>query len=273
MEKFNVQPYVSSGHLDTTPYNRRDYYKIWLLIGKSILHYADRSIAINQPALIFTNPLVPYSLESDAAERKGYTCIFSDGFLKAGGHMEILRQSTLFKTGSDKMFFLDKKQLETVKGIYEDMLAELATDYIYKYDVLRNYVSLLIHLSLKEQPALNVVKHGNAATRITTLFLELLERQFPIGSPDRELELRKANDFANSLSVHVNHLNHAVKEVTGKSPSILISERIINEAKALLKYTDWSVSAIAFSLGFEYPTYFNNFFKKNTGVTPLSIRK
>lgn len=264
---------MSSGHLETTPYNRRDYYKIWMLIGKSVLHYADRSIEIDRPALIFTNPLVPYSLESGAAERKGYKCVFTDEFLKVGGRMEVLRQSTLFKTGSDKVFFLDKKQFEDVKGIYRDMLAEMATDYAYKYDVLRNYVCLLIHISLKMRPVLNEAKHINAATRITALFMELLERQFPIDSPDRELGLKKAGDFARSLSVHVNHLNYAVKEVTGKSPSILISDRIISEAKALLKYTDWSVSAIAFSLGFEYPTYFNNFFKKNTGVTPLSMRK
>jgi len=273
MEKFNVQPYASSGNLGTAPYSRRDFYKIWLLIGKSILHYADRSIVVDRPALIFTNPLVPYALESGAEAREGYKCMFSEEFLKAGGGMEILRQSTLFKPGSDKVFFLDKKQLAYVKRIYVDMLTEQAADYIYKYENLRNYVNLLIHLSLKGQPALNEVKHVNAATRITTLFIELLERQFPISSPDREVKLRKANDFANSLSVHVNHLNYAVKEVTGKSPSILISERIVNEAKALLKNTDWSVSAIAFSLGFEYPTYFNNFFKKNTGVTPLSLRK
>jgi len=40
----------------------------------------------------------------------------------------------------------------------------------------------------------------------------------------------------------------------------------------LLKYTDWSVSKIAYTLGFEYPTYFNNFFNKITGVAPSSIK-
>lgn len=271
--QFNVQQYASSGSLEATPYNRRDFYKIWVLIGKSILHYADRSIEINQPALIFTNPLVPYSLESKVAARKGYSCIFTEAFLKAGGRIEHLQQSTLFKTGSDKVFFLDKTQLAAVNRIYEDMMTELATDYVYKYDVIRNYVNLLIHISLKMQPALSSAPHANAASRIAAMFMELLERQFPISSPDRELKLKKANDFAKSLSVHVNHLNHAVKEVTGKSTSILISERITHEAQALLKHTDWSVSDIAFSLGFEYPTYFNNFFKKNTGVTPLSLRR
>lgn len=93
--QFNVQPFTSTGSLHTTPYNRRDYYKIWLLVGNSILHYPDKHIDINRPALIFTNPLVPYSLESEAERRTGYTCIFTESFLKAGGRMETIRESTL----------------------------------------------------------------------------------------------------------------------------------------------------------------------------------
>ena len=45
-----------------------------------------------------------------------------------------------------------------------------------------------------------------------------------------------------------------------------------SEAKALLLHTDWNVADIAYSLGFEYPTYFNNFFKKLTGTNPMSLR-
>ena len=44
------------------------------------------------------------------------------------------------------------------------------------------------------------------------------------------------------------------------------------QAKALLQHTDWSISEIAYALGFEYPTYFNNFFKKITGTNPKSFR-
>ncbi|WP_273004814.1 helix-turn-helix domain-containing protein, partial [Leeuwenhoekiella blandensis] len=40
-----------------------------------------------------------------------------------------------------------------------------------------------------------------------------------------------------------------------------------------LLHTDWSVNDIAYSLGFDYPTYFNNFFKKATGTNPGSYRK
>lgn len=265
---FNVQRYVSTGRLEVMPYSRRDYYKIWVLEGKSVLHYADRSVVVDRPALIFTNPLAPYSFESKAVKRTGYMCIFTEEFLKVGGRME----AGVFKPGSEKVFFLEPEELQMVRRVYEDMLKEMAGEYVYKYDLLRHYVGLLIHLSMKLQPA-GAAAPMDAAMRIARDFLELLERQFPVVSPDRELKLRKASDFARELSVHVNHLNHVVKEVTGKSTSVHISERIMNEAKALLKYTDWSVSDIAFCLGFEYTTYFNQFFKKNAGVTPLSLRK
>jgi AraC-like DNA-binding protein len=74
------------------------------------------------------------------------------------------------------------------------------------------------------------------------------------------------------LHVHVNYLNSAVKKVTGKPTTGHIADRIISEAKALLQHTDWSISEIAYALGFEYPTYFNNFFKKKTGEIPKAVR-
>jgi AraC-like DNA-binding protein len=104
------------------------------------------------------------------------------------------------------------------------------------------------------------------------VFLELLERQFPIESSERPLQLKTAQDYAKSLSVHVNHLNRSVKEVTGKPTTGHIAERIITEAKALLQHTDWTIAEIAYALSFEYATYFNNYFKRMTGKAPSSLR-
>ena len=47
----------------------------------------------------------------------------------------------------------------------------------------------------------------------------------------------------------------------------------IAEAKALLQHTDWTIADIAYALGFEYPTYFNIFFKKKEGRAPSALRK
>ena len=253
------------------PYSRRDYYKIWITHSGTI-DYATESVTINQPALIFSNPLVPYAFTSESVA-SGYMCIFTDDFLKVHGRTESMQDAPLFRIGSKAVFLLNDQQLLFAEGLFDKIIAELESDYAHKHDVVRNYVNLLIHEGMKMEPSLASYQRHNAAQRIASLFLELLERQFPIDSPGHALKLKKASDYARSLSVHVNHLNHAVRTVTGKSTSAHISERIVAEAHALLRHTDLAIADIAYALGFDYPNYFNNFFKKSTGRTPLSIRK
>jgi AraC family transcriptional activator of pobA len=272
------QPRVNVQRIETTgtkilPYSRRDYYKIWITVGESYLHYANRSVHITRPALIFSNPLVPYSFESLSETRSGYMCIFTDAFFSGTNIHDNILRSPLLRIGDHPVFFPDTEQLSVLYGLYDKMIAEISSDYAYKYDVLRNYLNLIIHEAMKMQPVAPAATSINATSRIAGLFIDLLERQFPIDSPDRVLMLRKPSDYAYHLSVHVNHLNHAVKEATGKTTTEHITERITNEARALLQHTTWSVSDIAYSLGFSYPSYFNNFFKKNTGITPLSLRR
>jgi AraC-like DNA-binding protein len=84
--------------------------------------------------------------------------------------------------------------------------------------------------------------------------------------------MRSAADFSEQLAVHVNHLNRAIKETTGKTTTMHITERIVTEAKALLKYTDWNIAEIAWCLGFEESAHFNNYFKKHTRFNPSQFR-
>ena len=152
------------------------------------------------------------------------------------------------------------------------MITEQESDYVFKDELIRNYISLIIHESLKMEPSEGYEKNKNASSRLTSVFLELLERQFPIETTANPLQLRTAQHYAQHLNVHINYLNRAVKEVTGRSTTTHITERILTEAKALLQHTDWSISEIAYALGFDYPTYFNNFFKKFTGTNPTAFR-
>jgi len=253
-------------------YSRKDFYKINITIGKFIFHYAERSIETDDIFLFFGNPRIPYSCDAVSEAFNGYTCVFTEEFLKLGDRSESLQQSPLFKFSGTPVFNLNKVQHDIFTNLFQKMIEEQETDYSFKDELIRNYVNLLIHEALKIRPAENSVKHNNAAERITAVFLELLERQFPIESKERPLELKTAQDYAGSLSVHVNYLNSAVKEVTGRPTTSHISDRLINEAKALLQHTDWNIAEIAFALGFEYPTYFNNFFKKRTGTVPKSVR-
>jgi AraC family transcriptional activator of pobA len=253
------------------PYNRRDYFKISLIIGTGKLHFADRTIGINRNALVFFNPRVPYSWEATSEKQSGYFCLFTPAFIDAQNN-SLIRESPLVQTETDPVYFVDKKGQQHLVSIFEKMLSESDSDYSHKYDLLRNYVNLIIHEALKLKPG-RVSRYNGASKRITSLFIELLERQFPVDSLAHSLKLKTANDYAIQLGIHPNHLNRAVKETTGKTITAHISDRVVREAKALLAHTNWSVSEIAYALGFENPPYFNNFFKKQTRFTPNSMRK
>ena len=256
------------GHI----YSRKDFYKINISTGKYVFHYADKSFETDKTFLFFGNPHVPYSCEVIAPTQNGYTCLFAEEFLKTNNRSESLQESPLFKIGGTPILTLDKEQKKFITSIFQRMLAEQNTSYAYKDELIRNYINLVIHEALKMEPSDKFSKIKNASARITAVFLELLERQFPIESTERPLQLKTAQQFASQLHVHVNYLNSAVKEVTGKSTTTHIGDRLIHEAKALLQHTDWNVADIAYALGYEYPSYFNNFFKKKTGQVPKAIR-
>jgi AraC-like DNA-binding protein len=58
----------------------------------------------------------------------------------------------------------------------------------------------------------------------------------------------------------------------GKTTTEMITARLIQEAKILLKQTDWNISQIADCMGFEELAHFSNFFRKQTSVAPLAYR-
>lgn len=253
-------------------YNRRAYYKISLIIGKNRAEYADKVIDIEKNALLFATPQIPYHYVPQDTNQKGFFCVFTPEFLiksKSGVNIDEL---PIFRPDGYPVFQLSDENVEELLAIFKKMHREIASDYAYKYDLLRNYVLELIHYGQKLQPATAIYSTHNAASRVSSLFLELLERQFPIESPQQKLNLRTAKDYADRLSVHVNHLNKVLKENTGKTTTEIIGGRITQEAKILLKQTDWNISEIAYSLGFEEVAHFSNFFKRQTSLSPAQFR-
>nr|WP_294922540.1 helix-turn-helix transcriptional regulator [uncultured Flavobacterium sp.] len=252
------------------PYTRKDFYKISLIIGKNKVHYADKISVIEDQALFFANPQIPYNWEQVDKNQTGFFCIFTDAFFSQFGN---LKEYPLFQPGGNPIVPISMELAESLKIIYLKMFDEINSDYTFKYDVLRNLVFEIIHLALKTQTVTtSLYSKSNATIRVSSLFLELLERQFPIESISQQINFRSPSEFASQLNVHVNHLNKALKETAGKTTSQIISERIVQEAMILLKQTNWNINEIGWCLGFEELSHFINFFKKNVHVSPKTYR-
>lgn len=265
---FRLEPYVDGGPT-SIPYRRRDFYKIMLVKGCSHVHFADKVVEVKKQALSFSNPQIPYKWEHLDRIREGVYCIFNQQLFHQYGP---LNQYEVFQPNGQHIFELTDDQATAVTEIFDRMAEEFNSEYKYKYDVIRNQISELLHFGLKLQPSAIGSQVVNASQRISALFVELLERQFPIDDQHPVIQLRAASDFANQLNIHVNHLNRAVKENLEKTTTQVIAERLVQEAKILLRHSKWSVAEIAYALGFSEPTHFNNFFKKHTTINPTKFR-
>jgi AraC family transcriptional activator of pobA len=267
---FKLDP-ITNNLPQSIPYKRRDFYKIMLVRGNSKVHYADKVVEVKNQALSFSNPQIPYKWEHLNNVREGAYCIFNQAFFHQYGN---LNQYAVFQPGGLPILEVSDLEYDKIAIIYDKIFNAIKSDYQHKYDLLRNLVFELLHFAMQMKVNLNIVDAPkiSASQRISTMFIELLERQFPIDENHITVELRTASDFAKQLNVHVNHLNRAVKEITEKTTSNIIADRILQEAKIMLKHSEWNVSEIAHALGFTEVSHFNNFFKNKVQTSPLKYR-
>src|ERR1700712_1825960 len=111
---------ANSGHT----YSRKDFYKVNLTTGKFIFHYADKSLETDNTFLFFGNPNIPYSCEGVSKKFSGYTCLFTEDFLKLGERSESLLQSPLFKLGGTPILKLNEDQKDFIIRVFQRMLGE-----------------------------------------------------------------------------------------------------------------------------------------------------
>lgn len=105
----------------------------------------------------------------------------------------------------------------------------------------------------------------DAARRLVARYTQLLEREFRSGMG--------VQDFAARLGVTPTHLTRCCKQTSGRPASALLHDRLIYEARRLLKETDLAVGLIAASLGFTSAAYFTRAFQHQVGMTPTAFRR
>ena len=152
------------------------------------------------------------------------------------------------------------KQL--IYGLYDEMQEELPEKRL----VLQSYLSLVL-------------------SKIFRLALEKSERPFTTDSRNshyfssfqRSIKqsytpMKSINEYARELNITPVHLNRICQATVGKSALRAVHEFLFLEAEKYLKYTEYSVSEIAYRLNFEDAAYFSRFFSKNAGISPKQYR-
>jgi len=254
-------------------YSRKKFYTATLLQGEYRLEFEDRNIDISGNSLLFTTTKIPFGIHATGLGYSGISCMFKEEFITKANCGYRLLEFPIYKPGRQNIYSLTEEQTKDFIDIYIKIFDETQANSAFKDNLQRTYLLEIIFNAQKLAPVSSFVKTNNTTEVIACSFIRLLESQFPIESPQDAIKFKTAKDFADSLSLHPNYLNRQVKLSKGRTVSEIIAARLVQEAKILLKLTNWNIAEISFVLGFEEPSHFNLFFKKHANGSPTEYRK
>lgn len=273
-EKAYFKVWQHRKRLNKVVFSYANYFIVSLFLERGRLSYADKWIEIMPGTVVFANPALPSAWEpmlNEETGEKGFSFMFSNEFIRKE-EWGFLLNTPLLDLTLRQTIFLKQEALNNVKMLFQRMMEVSQTDNGMKEEMMHSLLHLIIYEAMHGKEERPYKVQHNAAQRTVELFLLLLDRQFPINYPHEKLEMRSATDYAQRLSIHVNHLNRVVKQVTGKTTTEIIASRITKEAIRLLHDTQLNIAEVAYTLGFEEQASFSGFLKRRTGKSPKEIR-
>lgn len=237
-------------------------YSILLFEGETSFSVDLNEYSCQGKNLLFTSPYQLLSWHRTTAKKVSLLRFHGDFYCIEYHKKEVACNGVLFNNIYQQPFVkVPGPVFEEVSNIILKMKLLAAGVSRYDSQVLRSYLQLILALGSKEK----LLQNGEPQPGEIAGFQEVLEKQF-----------RAAKDvafYSGSFGLSVGAFSKKVKRQYGKSPSKLIQERIVLEAKKLLHLTYKPVKEIAAELGFEDEFYFSRYFKKEVGVSPRKYRE
>ncbi|UFH57268.1 AraC family transcriptional regulator [Spirosoma sp. KNUC1025] len=254
--------------------NRREFFKILLITkGTGVFTMGLNTYYIEEPTLLFIHPNDIISWKNLSDESGGYYVLFKKAFINTHVQLKaVIDKFELFTDKAKSVIRLNEAEVPRISQYFERMQEEELSNSAFKDDAMQAFLQLLMVESMK---VARYPKPDEVTADYTHIhhFFDLLEKEISGINYSAPIRIKTAKEFAGSLHMHPNYLNQLLKKHTGQNASTHIQNRILDEAKALLVQTDWSLQDISHSIGFAEQPSFNVFFKKHTGYTPAEFRR
>ncbi|MGB0523376.1 MAG: AraC family transcriptional regulator [Flammeovirgaceae bacterium] len=161
--------------------------------------------------------------------------------------------------------FISQQEMEPILTYFQQLLAEYRQKRMLskpKVVSLLNCIYIDLSRMYLGQETKEVLKPDVYAGHLRNLEM-LIDTHFKTE--------KSPSAYAEMLHITIRHLNRLTQQSLGKSPTQLITERIMLEAKRMMVYDSSSLSRIANELGYEDYPYFSRLFKKWVGISPSAF--
>lgn len=244
---------------------QNDYTIYWIQEGKGTYNIDFETYNFQDNVLFFLSPGQVFTVDNEQI-KTAYKLTFKRDFYCIQTHdQEVACNGILFNNIYETPFVKPcEKDTKKLNFILVSLIEEFQQNETAQYDMLQAYLKQFIINSVRVKQENHTIKE-DAETRLFKDFSLLVEQNFRT--------LHSVTDYANRLGISPKSITKHFQKLGSKTPSQLIKNRILLEAKRLLIYTDKTVKEIAFELGFNDPAYFTRFFTKAILKSPLQFKK
>ncbi|MCC5906823.1 MAG: helix-turn-helix transcriptional regulator [Balneolaceae bacterium] len=265
----NLEEHFLSLKKTVAPY-RQNFFEISYTAGlNDDCHVGNWRFNQHNDSLLFVSPGQINSWKLKSAEKpvESYMVYFKPELLGAGElSCEVFSTFRFFNLNSMPVYYLKTEQKEVFTDLFRRIHDEYSNFREGSIEIITSYLTILLNEAKRNlEPDFRVNGSLNRAEEITYQFENLIKSEYR-----KRLNLK---DYAEKLHISPSYLREAVKQSTGKPANKLIQEYQILEAKSLLLQSNETVKHIALELGFDDPSNFVKFFKKQAGLTPLRYRE
>lgn len=250
--------------LYTKPHQQTYYLLLYVESGTCKIESDGYSVVLKEKETLCLTPNTINTFHLNLV-KNGYFILFDESFFSLRYNSNILQRFSFYNNKHPQSTVLAQKDIGEWQSLLSFMYNEFSLDPP-EWKVLRSYLNILLHLLEKNKkteigyPLDKDISHDKVRK-----FTDLLEQHF--------IQHKNPSYYAEKLNVTQAYLNKLCKREKGITTRDIIKERTILESKRLLKHTPDTIAEIAYVLGFESPSYFITFFKKDTGWTPEKFRK
>ena len=246
----------------------RPLYGVFLFTGRGRIRVDFVDHAFDGPTVLFATPWQMVQFHSPGDLHVRALWFHADYYCIEAHKKEVACNGLLFNNIYSQPFIrLDRSGFNELQALLDKLQQELAFQDSYSQAVARTYLQLILALSSKAKIASSQAPHLPETTVFPAIlrFKELLETHYE--------EERMPSFYAAQLGMAPNTFSKKCKLQFHKSPSFLIQERVVLEAKKLIHLSLKSMKEIAAELNFDDEHYFSRYFKKHTGISPTTFRE
>ncbi|UTW61432.1 helix-turn-helix transcriptional regulator [bacterium SCSIO 12741] len=251
-----------------------DFYMISLKFHSNPLLYGRNYYDYEEGTLVFTSPgqVITPTMSGDQGPNEGWILFIHADLFRHTPLGSKIGEYSFFSYAANEGLHLSEEEKLKICSIVEDIEKEYSQNLDRHSQTLlvSNLELLLNHCtrSYDRQFYTRSPHQKDIITVVDEFIINYIDSQ-----KSRAHGIPTVKQCAEKVNLSPNYLSDLLKKEIGKSTQELIHFHLIEKAKNLLLTSQDSVSTIAYDLGFEYPQYFGNLFKKKTGMSPMEFRQ